>query len=143
MAVAPGYELNSETIRVAIPQKGEEDRSLDPTIPARWNQSTKLDEAGAVWDLIGKMEKADRVLAFDIGITAESTDGAQNIEYSGAIEGGYDAAALKVVSEKLQEMVGGGNLRMTIGSLHFLTGQGLLDWLKSCDQSFDLNRVTQ
>ena len=142
MAVAPGYGLNSETIRVAIPQKGEEDRSLDPTIPARWNQPTKLDEAGAVWDLIGKMGKADRVLAFDIGITAESTDGAQNIEYSGAIEGGYDAA-LKVVSEKLQEMVGCGNLRMTIGSLHFPTGQGLLDWLKSCDQPFDLNRVTQ
>ncbi len=143
MAVAPGYELNSETIRVAIPQKGEEDRSLDPAIPARWNQTTKLDEAGAVWDLIGKLENADRVLTFDIGITAESSDGAQNIEYSGAIEGGYDAAALKEVAKKLQEMVGGGNLRMTIGSLHFPTGQGLLDWLKSCDQSFDLNRVTQ
>jgi hypothetical protein len=143
MAVSSAYSLNSETVRVPIPQKGQEDRSLDPAIPAKWNQSTKLDDPGAVWDLIGRLEKTSNVMAFDISLTAESVDGAQNVEYSGALDAGYGAAALKGVAEKLQEIVGGGSLRMTIGSLSFPTGQSLLDWLKAIQQPFDIAKVTQ
>ena len=83
------------------------------------------------------------VSAYDISLTAESSDGQQNVEYSGALDGGYDAAALKSVAEKLQEIVGGGSLRMTIGSLGFPTGQALLDWLKATNQPFNLAKVTQ
>jgi hypothetical protein len=143
MAVSAAYSLNSEIVRIQIPQKGQEDRSLDPAIPAKWNQSTKLDDSGAVWDFIGRLEKSGSLLAFDISLTAESSDGAQNVEYSGALDAGYGAAALKDVAEKLQEIVGGGSLRMTIGSLNFPTGQTLLDWLKASHQPFDITKVTQ
>ena len=143
MAVSASYTLNSETLRIPIPQKGEEERTLDPTIPAKWNQQTKIDDPGAVWDLIGRLEKAGNVLAFDISLTAESSDGAQNVEYSGALDGGYGAAAIKSVAEKLQEIVGGGSLRMIIGSFSFPTGQALLDWLKATHQPFDLAKVIQ
>jgi hypothetical protein len=80
---------------------------------------------------------------FRVPAKAESTDGQQNVEYSGALEGGYDAAALKSVTEKLQEIVSGGSLRMTIGSLGFPTGQDLLDWLKATSQPFNSAKVTQ
>jgi hypothetical protein len=143
MAVSSAYGINSETVRIAIPQKGEEQRTLDPLIPAKWNQPSRLDDSGAVWDLIGRLEMAGNIVAFDVSLTAESADGSQNLEYSGALEGGYGAAALKEVAEKLQEIVGGGSLRMTIGSLSFSTGQSLLDWLKASHQSFDLAKVTQ
>jgi len=59
------------------------------------------------------------------------------------LDGGYDAAALKSVAEKLQEIVTGGSLRMTVGSLGFPTGQALLDWLKATNQPFDAAKVTQ
>lgn len=143
MAVASGYDLNSETIRIPIPQKGKEEATLDPAIPARWNQQTKLDDSGAVWDFIPRMEKVAGMTAYDIGLTAESGDGQQNVEFSGALEGGYDAAALKAVAEKLQDIVSGGSLRMVIGSLGFPTGQALLDWLKATNQPFNLAKVTQ
>ncbi len=143
MAVASACELNSEAIRVAIPQRGQEERTLDPAIPARWNQQTRLDDSGAVWDFIQRLEKAAGVSACDIGLTAESGDGLQNLEYSGAIDGGYDAAALKTIADKLQEIVSGGSLRMVVGSLGFSTGQGLLDWLRATTQQFDLAKVTQ
>jgi len=143
MAVASAYGLNSETIRLPIPQRGQEERALDPAIPARWNQQTKLDDSGAVWDFIQRLEKATGVGAHDISLTAESSDGQQNVEYSGALDGGYDAAALKSVADKLQEIVSGGSLRMTIGSLGFPTGQTLLDWLKATNQSFNLAKVSQ
>jgi hypothetical protein len=143
MAVASGYDLNSETIRIPIPQKGKEEATLDPAIPARWNQQTKLDDSGAVWDFIPRMEKGAGMTAYDIGLTAESGDGQQNVEFSGALEGGYDAAALKAVAEKLQDIVSGGSLRMVIGSLGFPTGQALLDWLKATNQPFNLAKVTQ
>ncbi len=143
MAVASGYDLTSETIRIPIPQKGKEESTLDPAIPARWNQQTKLDDSGAVWDFIPSMEKIAGMTAYDIGLTAESSDGQQNVEYSGALEGGYDAVALKAVAERLQDIVSGGSLRMVIGSLGFPTGQALLDWLKATNQPFNLGKVTQ
>ena len=143
MAVASVYDLNSETIRIQIPQRGQEERTLDPTFPARWTQQAKLDDSGAVWDFIQRLGKVTGVTAYDISLTAESSDGQQNIEYSGALDAGYDAAALKSVAEKLQEIVGGGSLRMTIGSLGFSTGQGLLDWLKATNQPFNLAKIAQ
>lgn len=144
VAVASGHDLNSETIRISIPQPGTDLRPpIDLTIPARWNQKTKLDDAGAVWNFIQRMGNAARVSAYDISLTAESTDGQQNIEYSGALEGGYDGIALKSVAEKLQEIVSGTNLRMTIGSLGFATGQNLLDWLKDTGQAFDPAKASQ
>lgn len=143
MAVASAYNLNSEIVRIPIPQKGKADPSLDLTAPARWNQLTKLDDSGSVWDLIQRLEKSAGVIAYDIGLTAESADRQQSVDYSGALEGGYDAVALKSVAEKLQEIVTAGSLRMTVGSFGFPAGQGLLDWLKATNQPFDVAKVRQ
>ncbi len=142
-AIASAYDLSSETLRIPIPQPGQEERTLVPTLPARWTQPTKLDDTGAVWDLIQRLDQVAGVTAFDIGLTAESHDGQQNLEYSGALEGGYSPAALKSVAERLQEIVGGGSLRMTIGALGFATGQTLLDWLMASHQPFNPAKVSQ
>jgi len=143
MAISSSYSLSSENIRIPIPQQGQEDRALDPLKPAKWTASTKLDDAGAVWNLIDRMGKATDVLAFDISLTAESADGTQNVEYSGALGAGYGGAALKDLTEKLQAIVGDGSIRMVIGSLAFPTGQSLLDWLRASQQPFDLAKVIQ
>lgn len=143
LGVAAAFDLSSETLRITIPQRGETERTLDPTLPARWNQSTKLDDAGAVWDFIQRLEQASGVRAHDIGLTVESADGQQNLDYASALEAGYDAAALKSVADKLQDIVGGGSLRMTVGSLGFPTGQGLLDWLRATNQPFVAAKVSQ
>ena len=144
MAVCPEYNLSSEPVRVAIPQSGMDTRpAVDPTTPARWTQQSKLDDSSAVWDFIQRLAKSPGVSAYDISLTAESSDGQQNVEYSGAMEGGYDAAAAKYVADRLQEIVSGGSLRMTIGSLGFPTGQALLDWLKATKQPFNATKVRQ
>lgn len=144
IATASEYGLSSETIRITIPQQGGVDRpSIDLTAPARWTQQTKLDDAAAVWDTIGRLEKASTVMAHDISLTAESADGQQNVEYSGALEGGYDAPAVKAIAQKLQDIVSEGSLRMAIGSLAFPSGQALLDWLKATSQAFNAAKVRQ
>lgn len=144
MAVSAEYGVSSESISIAIPQKDERDR---PTInlanPARWTQQTKLDDASAVWDTITRLEQAVAVISHDISLTAESEDGQQNVEYSGALDSGYDAVAVKAIAQKLQDIVSGGGLRMTIGSLAFPTGQALLDWLKATNQPFNAAKVSQ
>jgi Protein of unknown function (DUF499)/Chitobiase/beta-hexosaminidase C-terminal domain len=148
MAVCSAYGLNSETIRITIPQKG--DPVLPPiniTQPARWTQQTKLDDAGAVWDIIQRLEQAGGsgvgIVAYDISLTAESEDGQQNVEYSGALDSGYAASAVKTVAEKLQEIVSAGSLRMSVGSLEFPSGQALLDWLRATNQPFNAAKVSQ
>ena len=147
IAVATDYGLNSETIRIPIPQKGKDaPPPIDLAAPARWNQQTKLDDAGAVWDFLQRLEGATGVTAHDISLTAESTDGQQNVEYSGALEGGYAAAGIKTVAERLQEIVSQatpGSLRMSVGSLAFPSGQSLLDWLKATNQPFNAAKVVQ
>ena len=144
MATASEYGLSSETIRITIPQQGGVERpSLDLLAPARWTQQTKLDDAAAVWDTIGRLEKAGSVMAHDISLTAESADGQQNVEYSGALEGGYDAPSVKAIAQKLQDIVSEGSLRMAIGSLAFPSGQALLDWLKATNQAFNAAKVIQ
>jgi Chitobiase/beta-hexosaminidase C-terminal domain len=144
MAVCSEYNLSSEPIRIVIPQRGQESRPpIDPRMPARWNQQTRLDDSGAVWEFIQRLEMASGVRAYDIGLTADSSDGFQNVEYSGVLVGGYDANATRAVAEKLQEIVGGGSLRLAIGSLGFPAGQALLDWLKATNQPFNAAKVTQ
>lgn len=148
IAVSSEYGICSETIRIAIPQKGGAERPpIDLATPARWTQQTKLDDASAVWDTIVRLEQAGAVTAHDISLTAESTDGQQNVEYSGALDSGYNAMAVKAIAQKLQDIVSGDTppmtLRMTIGSLAFFTGQALLDWIKSTNQPINTAKVSQ
>ena len=144
LAVATDYGLNSEAIRITIPQKGTDRRlPIDLATPARWKQQSKLDDASAVWDFLKRLELAAGVSAHDINLTAESSDGQQNVDYSGALDGGYHAAAVKSVAERLQEIVNGGSLRMSVGSLAFPTGQALLDWLKATRQPFNAAMLGQ
>jgi hypothetical protein len=143
LAVATDYGLSSETLRIAIPQKGTDRPPIDLAAPARWKQQSKLDDAGAVWDFLKRLECAAGVRAHDINLTAESSDGQQNVDYSGAVDGGYDAAAVKSVADRLQEIVGGGSLRMSVGSLAFPSGQALLDWLRATSQPFNAAMLVQ
>jgi hypothetical protein len=144
LALCQEYDLHSEPIRISIPQRGDKTRpQIDPLVPARWTQQTKLDDSGLVWDFIQRLDKASGVTAYDISLTAESADGYQNAEYSGALDEGYDAASVKAVAEKLQSIVGGESLRMNVGSLGFPSGQLLLDWLKATNQAFNASKVSQ
>jgi len=143
IAVAADFGINSEIIRIAIPQPGREEPALNLSQPARWNSRMKLVDAGAVWNFIQRLETASSVTAHVVGLTADSEDESQHVVYSGAVEGGYNAASIKAAADKLQEVVGAGALRMTIGSLGFPTGQVLLDWLRASNQSFDVSKVKQ
>lgn len=143
IGVASAYGISSEILRVGIPQPGKEGPQLDPQKPARWNNRLKIDDPGRVWDFLKRMEENTGMIAYDIQLTAESDDGFQHVEYSGALENGYEQTCIKSTAEQLQELVGTGTLRMTVGSLGFTSGQALLDWLKANNQAFDLAKVTQ
>jgi hypothetical protein len=143
IATAVSLGASSETVRITIPKKGDDGPKLDPNIPARWKHTQRLDDPGQVWDFIQKLADASSISAYDVSLTAESSDGQQHIDFTGALESGYTAESLKKVALQLQELVGSGSLRMTIGSLGFVTGQLLLDWLRANNQQFDINKVRQ
>lgn len=143
VATASAFGISSEVIRIAIPQAGAEGPRLDPVKPARWTQRAKLDDTGAVWDFIQRLDEAMTVVAYDVELTAESADGLQHVEYSGAVDDGYASETLKSNADKLQDIVGSGSLRMSVGSIGFSTGQALLDWLKATGQPFDMDKVRQ
>jgi hypothetical protein len=146
VAQPAAHNLASVPVTVSIPQKGEEARRVDPLKPATWRGQTRFDDAAAVWDFIRRLEAvtpAGSIKALDVQLTAESTDGHQHVDYVGSIDGGYAAAALKIVAESLQTLSGPGGLRLTAGRLSFTTGQGLLDWLRANNQPVDMDKVVQ
>ena len=144
VAQAPAYSLTSQQVVLEIPKRGEEVRIIDPTRPARWQKSTKLDDSGAVWELITRLEQNPEVVAYDVLLYAQSRDGgAETLEYNGSQPNGYRGADLKAVAVRLQEIVQDSSLRMEIHELGFSTGQGLIDWLNLVNEPFNLSHVSQ
>ena len=143
VAQAPAYSLTSQGIVQDIPKRGEEARTIDPTRPARWQKVCKLDDSGAVWDLVTRLEQNPGVLAYDVQLSAQSSDGEQIVDYSGSLANGYGGTNLKTVAGKLQDIVQDGTLRMEIGELGFPTGQALIDWLNVVKEPFNLSYVSQ
>ncbi len=143
LAVADAYGLSSEQIRIQIPQKGEETRTVDPQIPAKLKLQQKFDDNGAVWNFIEQLGKAPGVTVNEISLTAESANGQQHVEFMGSADAGYDASALKALADRLVETAGEGPLRMQVSTFNFATGQGLLDWLRANRLPFEQHRVTQ
>jgi len=143
VAQAPAYSLTSQGIVQDIPKRGEEARTIDATRPARWQKVCKLDDSGAVWDLITRLEQNPGVLAYDVELSAKSSNGEQIVDYSGSLANGYGGAELKTVAGKLQDIVKDGTLRMEIGNLGFPTGQALIDWLNVVQEPFNLSHVSQ
>ncbi len=143
VAQAPLYSLTSQSIVQDIPKRGEETRTIDATRPARWQKESRLDDSGSVWNLISRLEQSAGVMAFDVHLTATSSNGEQVVEYSGSPAGGYGGGELKAVAEKLQDIVQDGSLRMDVGELGFPTGQALIDWLNAANERFNLSHVSQ
>ncbi|MFM8477701.1 MAG: chitobiase/beta-hexosaminidase C-terminal domain-containing protein, partial [Planctomycetaceae bacterium] len=143
VATASTQGLTSEIVRIQIPQKGEDGPTIDPKKPARWRSQQKLHDSGQVWDFIQKLQSAPGVTAHTVEITAESNGTQQHVEFSGALEAGYPAAALQQLAQQLQDLISAQALRMSVSELAFPTGQALLDWAKQNNHPIDPTKVKQ
>jgi len=144
VATASQYDNNSEIIKVDIPTEAGGGRPpVRPDIPARWVAQSKLDDPGAVWEFIEKLRPYAGAAASGINISLESADGHQVLDYSDSIADGYTSEALKAMVDKIQTVFPGERLRMTVGSILFLKGQELLDWLQATRQQFRAEHVRQ
>jgi len=142
VAQAPIYSLTSQSVVLDIKFiDGKE--TIDLIRPARWQKVSKLDDSGSVWDLITRLEQTSGVVAYDVQLSATSSNGEQIVDYTGSLASGYGGAELKAVAEKLQDIVQDGSLRMEIGNLGFPTGQALIDWLNVVQEPFNLSYVSQ
>jgi len=144
VATSPEYGVSSEAVTIQIQQSGKPaGPAVDLARPARWTQPIKLDDSTATWNFIRELETSAGAVAHEIGITSESGDGRQVLDFSGANDDGYSATAVKSFADQLQAIVGAGSVRMTVGAVQFITGQALLDWLKRSELQFNAAHVAQ
>jgi hypothetical protein len=144
IATVQALGIHSEPVRIPIPEKnGPDSPRVDPLKPAKWVSPQRIDDTGQVWNFLKKLAEGQSIRAYDVSFIAENADGQQHIEFNGTLETGYDHESLKSLADRVQEIVGTGTLRMSIGSLGFPTGQTLLDWLNASQQQFDMSRVRQ
>jgi hypothetical protein len=143
VAVALQHDNNSEIITVNIPTEAGGGPRIRLDVPARWTATTRLDDSGAVWEFIEKLRPFLGATATDITITLLSEDGLRSLDYADSIQDGYNADSLKSLVEKIQTVFPGEKLRMIVGSILFLTGQSLLDWLQATRQQFRFENIRQ
>jgi hypothetical protein len=143
VAVALQHDNNSEIITVNIPTEAGGGPKIRLDVPARWTATTRLDDSGAVWEFIEKLRPFLGATATDITITLLSEDGLRSLDYADSIQDGYNADSLKSLVEKIQTVFPGEKLRMIVGSILFLTGQSLLDWLQATRQQFRFENIRQ
>lgn len=141
IATCAAFNLTSAQSSIPIPKIGEKKPKIDVHLPSRWKKKLKLDDSASVWKFINKLEQAPDIKASDISVNLESHDGTQVLDYSGSLS--FNGLTIKETVESLQTMLPSGGLRMSVGSLEFPTGQGLLDWLKVAEMPFESNYVEQ
>lgn len=141
-AVAENPNLSSEQQTIKIPGIIDPPPPPDPR-PARWIGTQRFDDTAAIWDLVARLEKASGVVAHDISLTAQNTDGSQYIEFAGSLVEGYTASEFRRLADALQALVGAGTLRGAVQSMAFPTGQALLDWLKAAKIPYEATKVKQ
>jgi hypothetical protein len=107
IAVASAFGINSEILRIQIPQPGKEGPKLDPKAPARWNQRIKLDDSGAVWDFVQRLDELATVVAYRPAAHGREwrRPAARRI-FGRNLDAGYTAVSMKTAADKLQDIVG-------------------------------------
>ncbi|WP_050726781.1 DUF499 domain-containing protein [Vulgatibacter incomptus] len=145
LAVAEAQGIKSEPLQVSMPRRHEDGRpkfEVKANAPCRWKKRHRLDATADVWAWLEKLEKHDGT-ARHLTINAQSEDGGQTLRFQGTHEDGYPAAALRVLFEQVQSVVGGHSLRLDVLAVNFAAGQNLLDWIASDRAELQPNEVEQ
>jgi len=126
LAVAEKGGISSGVQRFDVPAEGkEEEIQIDPLKPARWRRATKADTTKESYELLARLRKHSGT-APGIRVTIH---GVRWLELTTDDKLEIAPEKLEEALKPLREILGSGDVRLETSSLHFATGQHLLDWV--------------
>ena len=140
LAVADKDGVSSGVQKFEVPELGrEEEVRLDPLKPARWRRPAKTDTTKDSYELIERLRKHGAT-APGVRVTIHGT---RWVELT--TDDRLDIAPDKLAEalKPLRELLGNGEVRLEAPSLHFSSGQHLLDWVAEAKTTIQPGEVQQ
>ncbi len=143
LAHAERDAVSSIVERINIGWDEKEEVKVEPSLAATWTRRHQTDSTQETYELLGRLAKYN---AKGVGITV--TIGGESgvkewVELTTYEEKKVSGEELQKCLEPLREVQGDGQVKLTVKSLFFDSGQSLLDWVEDAKATLSPNEIKQ
>ncbi|MDT4292341.1 DUF499 domain-containing protein [Methylomonas sp. MO1] len=142
-AIASKDGIKSRLEKIDMDQYREKKVVIDPTKPLTWNtRNLRNLSAKAAFDFIERLIKFEGI-AQGVIIDVFANDESASINYSAEGSAKYSGEDIKAILEKLQGVMKGSQVSISVEEVKFQRGQQLIDWLAEIGRQLQPGEVRQ
>lgn len=142
-AIASKDGIRSRLEKIDMDQYREKKVVIDPTKPLTWNtRNLRSLSAKAAFDFIERLIKFEGI-AQGVIIDVFANDESASINYSAEGSAQYNGEDIKAILEKLQGVMKGSQVSISVEDVKFQRGQQLIDWLAEIGRQLQPGEVRQ
>ena len=142
-AIASKDGIKSRLEKIDMDQYREKKVVIEPTKPLTWNtRNLRSLSAKAAFDFIERLIKFEGI-AQGVIIDVFANDESASINYSAEGSAKYSGEDIKAILEKLQGVMKGSQVSISVEEVKFQRGQQLIDWLAEIGRQLQPGEVRQ
>jgi hypothetical protein len=141
LAYAEKDGIESKVLELAVDWSDSGGVKVDPVKPATWNRQSEAKTTQDAYKLLDRLEKVKAEAHVEQLTVQDDKDLWVQLTLAAKIR--LDAAKLRSMIEAMRTLVGGGKIDLTVGNLHFPSGQDLLDWVADAKTELKAGEVDQ
>lgn len=136
-----GISSNVERINISWDEK--EEVKVEPALPVTWKRRHQTDSTQETYEFLGRLTKY-KTKGVGIAVTIGGESGVKEwVELTTYEEKQIGGDELQKCLEPLREVQGDGQVKLTVKSLYFESGQSLLDWVEDAKTTLSPNEIKQ
>jgi Protein of unknown function (DUF499)/Chitobiase/beta-hexosaminidase C-terminal domain len=133
--------VESKVLELTIDWSDSGGVKVDPIKPTAWNRRDEVKTTQDTYKLLDRLAKVKAEAKVEQVTVQDEKDLWVQLTLADKIR--LDAEKLKGIIEAMRTLVGGGQVDVTVGGLHFPTGQDLLDWVAESKTELQVGEVDQ
>ena len=133
--------IESKVLELTIDWSDSGGLKIDPLRPAAWNRHDEIKTTQDTYKLLDRLAKVKAEAKVEQVTVQDEKHLWVQLTLADKIR--LDAEKLKGIIEAMRTLVGGGQIDVTVGGLHFSTGQDLLDWVAESKTELQTGEVDQ
>lgn len=142
-AIATKEGIHSRLEKIDLDQYREKKVMIDPAKPLTWNTHNQGTlSAKAAFDFIERLEKYEGA-AQGLIMDVFANDDSASLTYSAEAAFVYTGVDIKALLEKLQAVMNGSQVSMSVEEVKFQRGQLLIDWLAEVGRQLNPGEIRQ
>jgi hypothetical protein len=143
LAYAEREGIESEVLRVSVDWERDEEVKVGPALPATWKRQQHTPSTKESYELLNRLKNFHASIV-GLTITIGGEGGTKEwIELRTYEEKQVEPDLIEACLEVLRKIQGDGQVKIEAKSLHFQTGQDLLQWVEEVKTTLKPNEVKQ